>query len=231
MKLSIIVPVFNEVKTIGELIDKIDAVSLPVGVEKEVLVIDDGSYDGTSDVLMQHKLCEQLKVFHHKQRKGKTECIRTALKYARGDIVLIQDADLEYNPRDYTILLRPIIEENACVVYGSRWLGSRKNMAFINYLANRIMTATANFLFGASLSDVTTGYKVFRMDVIRQIPIKSTRFSFCGEVTGCLLKTGIYTYDVPLSYVARSRKEGKKIRWLDALFNYWEMLKYKFRKL
>lgn len=227
MKLSIIMPVYNECSTLREILRQVRAVELP-GIEKEILVVDDGSTDGSRDVLAEEAKAGDIRVFYHEQNRGKGAAVRTAVEHATGDIVLIQDADLEYDPRDYPALIRPILEGRVAVVYGSRFLGPRKAMLFWHMLGNKLLTLTTNILYNAILSDMETCYKCFRADVLKAIPLRSRRFDFEPEITAKVLKRGYRIFEVPISYYGREYAEGKKITWRDGPIAFWTLIKYRF---
>ncbi len=223
MKLSILIPVYNERPTILEIIKRVQQVSF----EKEIIAVDDGSTDGTRDVLPQVER-QGVVVLYHERNQGKGAAIQTALQHATGDIIVIQDADLEYDPRDYKQLVDPIIEGRAKVVYGSRFLGPRMAMFFWHMLANKMLTLMTNILYDAILSDMETGYKAFRADVIKKIKLRSRRFDFEPEVTAKILKQRIRIFEVPISYYGREYSEGKKIGMKDGFVAIWTLLKYRF---
>ena len=226
LTLSVIIPCYNEVETLQEIVRQV----IDVGLAHEVILVDDGSSDGTRDILP--KLEEQYKavrVVLHERNMGKGAAISTGFKAATGDIFLIQDADLEYDPRDYPALLKPIHEGRAKVVYGSRFLGGpRKTMFFWNMIANKILTLMTNILYNTILSDMETCYKVFRREVVQDIRIRSRRFDFEPEITAKVLKKGIRIYEVPISYNGREWDEGKKIKWYDAPIALWTLFRYPF---
>jgi glycosyltransferase involved in cell wall biosynthesis len=227
MRLSIVMPVYNEHDTLREILGQVRAVELP-GVEKEILVVDDGSTDGSREVLAEEARGGDLRVFHHEQNRGKGAAVRTAIEQATGDLILIQDGDLEYDPRDYPRLIQPIAEGRVTVVYGSRFLGPRKAMLFWHMLGNKLLTLTTNILYNTILSDMETCYKCFRADVIKGIPLRSRRFEFEPEVTAKVLKRGHRIFEVPISYYGREYYEGKKIGWRDAPIAFWTLIKYRF---
>jgi len=227
VKLSIIMPVFNECDTLSEILRQVRAVELP-GVEKEIIVVDDGSTDGSCDVLAREAAAGDLTVIYHRQNQGKGAAVRTGIDQASGDLILIQDADLEYDPRDYPMLIRPIVEKRVTVVYGSRFLGPRKAMLFWHMLGNKLLTLTTNVLFNAILSDMETCYKCFRADVVKGIPLRSRRFEFEPEITAKVLKRGHRIFEVPISYYGREYHEGKKISWRDGPVAFWTLIKYRF---
>ena len=224
MKLSIIIPVFNEVNTIANIIQKVQSADY----DKEIIVVDDASTDGTKDVL--HKLSQQpkIKIFYHEKNRGKGAAIRTAIKNITGNITIIQDADLEYDPVDYTILLKPILDGRADVVYGSRFQGgSHRVLFFWHYLGNKFLTLLSNMMTNLNLTDMETGYKAFQSNVIKNISLSSDRFGFEPEVTAKIAHNNNYKiYEVPISYSGRDYSEGKKIDWKDGVAAIYFILKY-----
>jgi len=222
--LSVIIPVYNERETLKEILARVRVVDL----EKEILVIDDGSTDGTRDVLKEEEKTGDLKVLYHETNKGKGAAVRTGLEHARGEVIIIQDADLEYDPQDYHKLLKPILEGQAEVVYGSRFLEFRETMFFLQALGNRIVTLVTNLLYGTALSDMETCYKVFRAEVVKSIPLRSRRFELEPEITAKLLKRGYRIHEVPISYQGREYHEGKKLTWRDGITALWILIKYRF---
>ncbi len=225
LKLSVIIPCYNERPTVATVIDRVRA----VGLAHEIIVVDDGSTDGSREVLAQIDPRDDLKIILHDHNQGKGAAVRTGFKAATGDVFLIQDADLEYDPREYPILLRPIEEGISKVVYGSRFLGGpRKAMFFWNMVANRTLTFVTNILYNAILSDMETCYKVFRAEVVREIPLRSRRFDFEPEITAKVLKRGYRIYEVPISYNGREWEEGKKITWKDGVIAMWTLFRYRF---
>ena len=214
--LSIIVPVYNEAATSRALIDRLLAIDLPL--LREILVVNDGSTDGTRDVLdaaMRERL--PIVVLHAAENAGKGSAIRRGLQHARGSIVAIQDADLELDPGQLGSLVEPILRGAAQVVYGSRFAGGRAGAPWLNYAANRVLTGATNLLFGASLTDMETCYKVMRVEVARSLDLSAERFDIEPEITARLLRRGCRIHEVPVRYDPRSRREGKKIRWRDGL--------------
>jgi glycosyltransferase involved in cell wall biosynthesis len=227
MKLSVIMPVYNERETLREILRQVRAVELP-DTEIEILAVDDGSTDGSREVLSDEAQAGDLRVFYHEKNRGKGAAVRTAIEHASGDILIIQDADLEYDPRDYPTLIRPIVEGRVTVVYGSRFLGPRKAMLFWHMLGNKLLTLTTNILYNAILSDMETCYKCFRADVVQGIPLRARRFEFEPEITAKVLKRGHRIFEVPISYYGREYHEGKKISWRDAPIAFWTLIKYRF---
>lgn len=227
--LSILMPVYDEAKTIREIIKRVEAADLGA-VRKELIIVDDGSKDGTRDVLGELKQNGGYKVYFHGHNMGKGAALRTALHYATGDIILIQDADLEYDPAEYAELIQPILEGRADVVYGSRLSGAKVARAFNfwHYVGNKMLTLMTNLLYNAILSDMETCYKVFRADVIKNIHIRSNRFDFEPEITAKVLKRKYKLYEMPISYYGRDFAEGKKITWRDGFAAIWALVKYRF---
>lgn len=227
--LSILMPVYNETGTIHEIIKRVETVDLG-NVRKELIIVDDFSTDGTRDVLTELAKQHSYKVYFHAQNMGKGAALRTALTYASGDIIIIQDADLEYDPAEYADLIKPIISGTADVVYGSRLTGAKVARAFNfwHYLGNKFLTFITNILYNAVLTDMETCYKVFRADVIKNFQIKSNRFDFEPEITAKVLKRKYKLYEMPISYYGRDFHEGKKITWKDGFAAVWTLIKYRF---
>jgi len=229
MKISIIIPVYNEARTVDQILARVDEVD--VGMDKELVVVDDGSTDGTRDVLptLQAKYPTMHVIFHEKNR-GKGAALRTGLTQATGDILLIQDADLEYDPRDYHILLQPITEGRADVVYGSRFAGggAHRVLYFWHMIGNQIITLVSNMFTNMNFTDVEVCYKVFRREVIHSIKLKEDRFGFEIEVTAKIARGNWRIFEVPISYYGRPYAEGKKITWKDGVRAMWCIVKYRF---
>lgn len=224
MKVSVIIPCFNEKTTIEEIVRAVKAVN----IASEILIVDDGSTDGTRDILKAMPPDPLVRIIYHDVNQGKGAAVRTGFKEAQGEVFIIQDADLEYDPREYPSLLKPIEEGKSKVVYGSRFLGGpRKAMNFWNMVANRILTLLTNILFNAILSDMETCYKVFRAEVVKNLPLRSRRFEFEPEITAKVLKRGHRIYEVPISYNGREWDEGKKIKWTDAPIAVITLLRYR----
>jgi glycosyltransferase involved in cell wall biosynthesis len=225
MKLSVIIPVYNEVKTIQEILRRVNA----TGLVDEIVVVDDGSNDGSREVLQQLNGKDKIKIVYHERNQGKGKAVRTGIQNASGDLILIQDADLEYDPREYPNLLRPIQEGIADVVYGSRFLGAgRRPVLFWNMVANRILTFTTNILYNNILTDMETGYKLFRKQVVKDIPLHAHGFEFEPEFTAKILKRKVRLYEVPISFNPRDYSEGKKIKMKDAFIAMCMLVKYRF---
>ncbi len=223
MKISIIIPVYNEVNVLPMVLERVIKAALPAGCEKEIVIVDDGSTDGTSELLDRYR--DAVTLHHSVENFGKGAALRIGIRKATGDIVLIQDGDLEYDPNDYIKMLQPIVDGRASVVYGSRFLGDLKGMKMANWLANKILTTTANLLYGARLTDEATAYKAFRMDVLRGMRLRCLRFEFCPEVTAKVRRLGYQIHEVPIGYNARGILEGKKIRWQDGFHAMWTLVK------
>ena len=225
--LSVVVPVYNERPTLAEVIRRMRAVQLPV--ELEVIAVDDGSSDGSGQVL-QALQDSTVRVLSHGRNQGKGAAVRTGLAAARGDLVLIQDADLEYDPEDWLRLLDPILKGKARVVYGSRFTGERKNMFPMHWLGNRLLTLTTNVLYQTTLSDMETCYKLFDREVLQGLRIESNRFDFEPEITAKVLRRGERIYEVPISYAGREFAEGKKITWRDGFAAMSALIRYRLRR-
>jgi len=225
MKLSVIIPVYNEVESIQEIIKRVKDTKLAW----EIVLVDDGSIDGTRDVLKEMDGEDNVRVVLHEKNQGKGAAVRTGIKAAQGDILLVQDADLEYDPRDYPILLKPLEEGIADVVYGSRFLGGPRRVAmFWHMVANYLLTFMTNILYNTILSDMETGYKVFRKEVIEGMTLRAKRFDFEPEFTAKVLKRKYRIFEVPISFNPRDYSQGKKIKLKDAFEAVWTLLKYRF---
>lgn len=227
LTLSVIIPCYNEVNTLEPVLDRVEE----VGIADEILIVDDGSTDGTRDLLREIEAQARpgVRIVYHEHNQGKGAALVTGFSHASGDVFLIQDADLEYDPREYPILLKPIEEGISKVVYGSRFLGGpRKAMNFWNMVANKILTFTTNILYNSIISDMETCYKVFRREVVSDMVIHARGFEFEPEFTAKVLKQGIRIYEVPISYNGREWTEGKKIKWTDAPIAMWTLVKYRF---
>jgi glycosyltransferase involved in cell wall biosynthesis len=235
VKLSIIVPVYNEREMVEDILNQVCGVALTVEVglgekvtlEKEIIVIDDGSTDGTRETLIEEQKKRDFVLLFHKRNRGKGAGVRTGIAHSTGDIVLIQDADLEYDPRDYPTLLRPILEKRVKVVYGSRFLGPRKAMLFWHMVGNKCLTLVTNVLYNAILSDMETCYKMLDGDLARSLNLKSEGWGIDPEITAKVLKRGHRIFEVPISYYGREYFEGKKISWRDGFTVLWTLLKYR----
>lgn len=222
--LSIIIPTYNEGENLQKILEKIQQVDLPV--QKEIIVVDDGSTDNTRHIL---KNCDQknIRVYNHVNNRGKGWAVRTGIRYATGDIIIIQDADLEYDPNDYPQLIIPIIEGKTSVVYGSRRI-SNSRVSYSRYLwGSQFLTFVANILYSLRLTDLYTCYKVLKRDVLEDIVLKCRGFEFCPEITAKISKRNYDILEVPISYHPRSFSEGKKIRWHDGLVGLWTLIRYR----
>lgn len=225
MKVSIIIPVYNENSTIEEILRRVKAEEIAT----EILVIDDGSIDGTRDILGNLDQDSQVRVILHDRNRGKGAAVRTGFQYATGEVFLIQDADLEYDPRDYPVLIKPLEEGIADVVYGSRFLGGpRRTVMFWHMVANKLLTFMTNLLYNTILSDMETGYKVFKREIVDGMKIHANSFDFEPEFTAKILKKKVRVYEVPISFNPRDYDEGKKIGMRDAFQAVWTLLKYRF---
>jgi len=227
VKLSIVIPAYNEESTIAAIISKVQAAALPIGISREIVVVNDGSKDGTADILGRLGGQAGLLIVHQ-SNQGKTAALLTGFKNTTGDILLIQDADLEYDPNQYGKLLQPILDGQTEVVYGSRFLGRIDAMQPINRWANEISNGTFSFLYGAHLTDINTCYKVFTRRAWEGMVITAKNFAFETEFTVKLLRRGYSIKEVAIDYTARSRQAGKKINWSTALEMFWPIIKYRF---
>ena len=226
MKLSVVIPVYNEKNTIKDLIRKVDGVNL----DKEIIIVDDYSTDGTREILKSLENNDKYKFFFHDKNMGKGAALRTGFKHVTGDIVIIQDADLEYDPNEYEKLIVPILEGNADVVFGSRFLtGQHRVLLFWHYLGNKLLTTLSNMFTNLNLTDMETCYKVFKKEVLNEINFKSNRFGFEPEFTVKVAKRRYRIYEVPISYFGRDYSEGKKITWKDGVIAIWCIIRYKLK--
>ena len=224
MKLSVVIPVYNEIGTIEEILNRVK--SVPLG--KEIIVVDDRSIDGTREWLSQVS-DKDITVVFHKTNKGKGATLRTGFERVTGDIVIIQDADLEYNPAEYVRLIEPILDGRADVVYGSRFTGGPQRVHFFwHYVGNKFLTLLSNMLTNLNLSDMETCYKVFRAELLEKITIKSNRFGFEPEITAKFAKLKCRIYEISISYSGRGYEEGKKITWRDGLAAFFHIIRFKF---
>jgi glycosyltransferase involved in cell wall biosynthesis len=225
IKLSVIMPIYNEIHTLDEIIDRVEE----TGLADEIILVDDGSEDGTRDLVQKYQGKKGFVVIFHDQNQGKGAAVRSGFKAATGDVFLIQDADLEYDPREYPKLLQPIDEGIADVVYGSRFLGASRRVAmFWHMVANKLLTLMTNVLYDTILSDMETGYKVFRSEVVKDMTIQAKRFDFEPEFTAKILKRKYRIFEVPITFNPRDYSEGKKIGLKDAFEAIWTLVKYRF---
>ena len=225
MNLSVIIPVYNEVNNIEEIIKRVQSTKLAT----EIVIVDDASQDGTREILQKLDGKKKIRVILHEKNQGKGAAVVTGMNAAKGDVLLIQDADLEYDPRDYPMLLQPINEGIADVVYGSRFLGGPHRVTmFWHLVANQLLTTMTNILYNTILTDMETGYKVFRRDVIKGMKIRAKRFNFEPEFTAKILKSKHRIFEVPISFNPRDYSQGKKIKLKDAFEAVWALLKYRF---
>jgi glycosyltransferase involved in cell wall biosynthesis len=228
--LSILIPVFNEEKTLVTVLEMVSRADT-AGLTKEIVIVDDGSTDGTRDILAQLDASQyNARIYYHEKNKGKGAALRTAQEHASGDVILIQDADLEYDPREYAELLRPILEGRADVVYGSRLCGGKVTRAFKiwHLFGNKFLSLITNVLYNATLTDMETCYKVFRADIFKKVKIRCDRFDFEPEITAKVLKQGVRLYELPISYYGRDYAEGKKITWKDGIWAVAALVRFRF---
>lgn len=221
--LSVIVPVYNEEQTISAILEQVRAVP----VRKQIIIVDDFSTDGTRQILATEAAHDDTRVFLHARNMGKGGAVRTGLQHVAGDVVIIQDGDLEYDPRDYPALLRPILEGRSKAVYGSRFLGEHKAMYFWHAVGNKFLTLVTNVLFDTTLSDMETCYKVFTREISDSLDIKQMRWGIDPEITAKILRQGHRIYEIPIAYNGREFSEGKKISWKDGFVILWVLLRYR----
>ena len=227
-KLSVVVPVYNERNTLVEVLRRMRAVELPDGIEKEIIVVDDGSTDGTRDVLRQLG-DSTVRIVMLDKNQGKGAALRAGFGHATGEFVLVQDADLEYDPEDWPKLLNPVLRGRARVVYGSRFTGERRNMLLLHWIGNRFLSMTTNVLYNTTLSDMETCYKLIERTLVEEMKLTSNRFDIEAEMSAKILKRRIRIYEVPISYSGREFDEGKKITWRDGFSALYTLVKYRFR--
>ena len=224
MKLSVIMPVYNEIRTIEEIIRRV----MEVDLEKELIIVDDCSTDGTREFLQ--KINDRnIRVIYHEKNMGKGAAVRTGIKHAAGDVIIIQDADLEYNPQEYHKLLEPILDGRADVVYGTRFRGSTTRVhLFWHYVGNRVLTLFSNMFTNLNLTDMEVCYKAFKAEIIKKIRLRSNRFGFEPEVTAKVARLRCRIYETPISYAGRDYSEGKKIGWKDAINAFYSIIRFHF---
>ena len=227
-KLSIVIPIYNEAEHLEEILRQIDAVE--IGMEKELILVDDCSTDGTRDILekLENSTEYNAKIYYHEINRGKGATLRTGFQHITGEITLVQDADLEYDPQDYPKLLEPILNNTADVVYGSRFMAGRQQGLLRSYLANRYLTFLANLVNGTKLTDMETCYKVMKTDILKDISLRSDRFGFEPEITAKLAKRKCKIVDVPISYRGRDYHEGKTVSWKDGVAAIFHILRFRF---
>lgn len=226
MKLSIVIPVFNEANTVAELVEKVRALDL----EKEIIIVNDGSSDGTREALRPFESVPGVRVHHSPVNLGKGASVRIGFSFATGDIITIQDADLELDPNEYHALIQPIVDGSADVVFGSRFLGAGRKGKLSFYVANRALATLTNTLYGAHLTDIETCYKVFRADVVRSLKLRAARFEIEPELTSQVLKRGYRLVELPIGYTPRGHEEGKKISWKDGFQAVYTLLSQRFQE-
>jgi glycosyltransferase involved in cell wall biosynthesis len=228
-RLSVIIPCYNEARTICEIVERVRKAPYD---NKEIIVVDDGSTDGSREIIRDHLEPKGVKALYHPKNMGKGAAMRSGITAATGDIVLVQDADLEYDPNEYSQLLEPILEDKADVVYGSRFMGGRPHrvLFFWHMVGNRILTTISNMFTNLNLTDMETGYKAFRREIIQSITIEEDRFGFEPEITAKVAKLGCRIYEVGISYYGRTYEEGKKIGWKDGIRTLWCVMKYNVLK-
>ena len=225
MKLSVVIPVYNEKRTLSELIRRVEAVKL----EKEIIIVDDASTDGTRDLLKKYEGQERFKVIYQSKNAGKGSALRAGFDKAEGEIIIVQDGDLEYDPKEYPLLIEPILDGRADVVYGSRFLGGTHRVFFFwHYVGNKVLTTLSNMCTNLCLTDMETGYKVFRRTVLDSFILKCNRFGFEPEFTSKVARHAFRVYEVPISYSGRDYEEGKKINWKDGMAALWFIFRFRF---
>ncbi len=229
MKLSILIPVYNENFTIERVVAAARSAPLPEGVERELVIVDDGSVDGTAEVLKRYEADPQIRLVRMEQNQGKGSAIRAGIPHATGDWILIQDGDLEYDPSAYLSIVDALVKGKARVVYGSRFLGAIESMGWPYRLVNHLLVFWTNLLYGVSITDEATAYKAFETKLLRSLNLRCRRFEFCPEVTGKICRLKIPIHEVPVHYLGRTTTQGKKIRWHDAFQAFWVLLRERIR--
>ena len=226
MLLTVVIPVYNEANTLETLVGRVKRVK---GIDKEIILVDDGSTDGSREILKKLQAADAtLNVIYQPRNLGKGAALRAGFKAAMGDYIIVQDADLEYDPNDYHKLIKPVLEGKAKVVYGSRFTGEHRNMNFKHWAGNQFLTLITNVLYDTTLSDMETCYKLMPRELVQTLKIRSNSFTFEPEITAKILRSGIRIYEVPISYAGREANEGKKISWKDGLPALWSIIKYRF---
>ena len=226
MKLSVIMPVYNERRTISLILEKVRAVN----IDKEIIIVDGASFDGTRDILEQEEKRDDVRVIYEPTRRGRGKALKEGLAVARGDIVIFQDADLELDPSDYPELIAPLDRGESDVVFGSRFLSGRPHMTFLQYWGNRVLNITTNILYGTHLTDVETCYQVFRRGGLDRMSLVNNDFAFTVELAVKLIKRKYRIVEIPIQYIPRGRLEGKKIYWADGFISLWTLIKERFRR-
>ena len=226
MKLSVIMPVYNERRTISLILEKVRAVN----IDKEIIIVDGASFDGTRDILEQEEKRDDVRVIYEPTRRGRGKALKEGLAVARGDIVIFQDADLELDPSDYPELIAPLDRGESDVVFGSRFLSGRPHMTFLQYWGNRVLNITTNILYGTRLTDVETCYQVFRREVLDRMSLVNNDFAFTVELAVKLIKRKYRIVEIPIQYIPRGRLEEKKIYWADGFISLWTLIKERFRR-
>lgn len=226
MKLSVIIPVYNEKNTIKTVLKRV--LDVGINIDKEIIIVDDFSTDGTREILKEYETYPCVKVVYHPRNLGKGAGIKTGKTHITGDVVIIQDADLEYFPEDYPALIKPIVEDYADVVFGTRFVGMHRVFMFWHYLANKFLTFITNILYNTMLTDMEVGYKVFKKEIFDKIELKSKRFDFEPEITAKIFKMNCRVFEVPITYAGRGYEEGKKITWKDALYALVALVRFRF---
>ena len=228
-KLSVVIPIYNEIATLEEILRQVKAVD--IGMEKEILLVDDCSTDGTREILekIEKSDDEQVRVFYHSVNRGKGATLRTGFQHVTGDITIIQDADLEYDPQDYPKLIRPILDGEADAVYGSRFLTSRQRFLLRSYIANKVLTSLSNLFTQLNLTDMETCYKVIKTSILKQIPLRSDRFGFEPEITAKLARRKCRVVELPIAYHGRDYHEGKSVNWKDGLAAIVHIIRFRFK--
>lgn len=226
MKLSVVIPVYNEKNTIEKIVSLVKAVK---DIDKEIIIVDDASKDGTIEILKKMQVSQpDLKIAYKEVNKGKGDTLKVGFKMSTGDYVIVQDADLEYDPQDYHKLIRTLEEEGVDVVYGSRFSGNYEDMSNLHYFGNKLLTLVTNLFFGVMLTDMETCYKLMPGNFVRNLNIKSPRFDFEPEITAKILKAGLRIKEVPISYKGRGKSEGKKISWKDGFAAIFTLVRFRF---
>lgn len=226
MMLSIVIPVYNEEKTLPLILEKID--KLPKELNREIIIVDDGSTDNSRSIINSYSDRKDIRIFFKEKNSGKGDSLKVGFQNSKGDFVIVQDADLEYDPLDYLKLLEEATSNPNYVIYGSRFLGEARDMSVLHLIGNKLLTFATNLLFGIKLTDMETCYKLFPGEFIRKVKLKANKFDFEPEVTAKIIKAGLKIKEVPINYYARTKLEGKKITWRDGFFALYSLIKYRF---